>query len=437
MIQLASRHTSRLRVRALTLLTAVFGGSIAPRPSFATQSENPVTLNLWLFEGEERLLPVLKEAYEAEHPNVTIEITLIPEDQYVVKIDTALAAGNPPDIGYLLEDRWVKAGKIAPLNDTIADHDIDVVQFNQAVMQGSCIVDGQYYCLGSFTGAVVLLYNRDMFDAAGLDYPSATEPLTVDEYAALAEQLSVPNDDIAQRVWGASAEAPYWWMARETMFSDDGRETTGFVNDEATKHAYQVLGDMVANGYAPSGSIMQSLGTEGAEALFLQEKLAMAIADFSNLSALEEGGINYGVAILPVEQDGDPAFLPVWTDEMTVFSDSDHIAEAKEFVAFVGTEGQRLRIDATGEPPLSAAAAEEFGWADQGNTQARAEFLQATEASAAPMFVPGFWDVTAPLGDAFNRIAEGDSSASDLLDDAAPRMQDSLDQNWETWEQLG
>ena len=35
--------------------------------------------------------------------------------------------------------------------------------------KGICIIDGQVYCLGSYTGAVVLLYNKAMFDAAGLD----------------------------------------------------------------------------------------------------------------------------------------------------------------------------------------------------------------------------------------------------------------------------
>lgn len=429
--------SARQRVRALPLAAMAVAGGSAARSAAARQSDDPVTLSLWLFEGEERLLPALTEAFETAHPHITLEITLIPEDQYVVKIDTALAAGSPPDIGFLLDYRWVQAGRVEPLDETFAASGLDIDQFNQAVMQGVCTVDGQRYCIGSFTGAVVLLYNREMFDAAGLEYPSATEPMTVDEYAALAEQLTIPNDDLTQQVWGGNSAAPFWWMARETMFSEDARQTAGFVNDEATKHAYQVLGDIVANGHAPSGSIMQSLGSEGAESLFMQGKLAMAIADFSDLSTLDESGINYGVATLPVEQDGDAPYLPLWTDQLMIFTDSDHKEEARAFISFVATEGQRLRMDVTGEPPLSAAAAEEFGWTDQGNTAAREEFQQAIAVSAAQLFVPGFWDVTSPLGDAFSQIAGGEVDASEILDEVAPRMQDSLDQSWETWEQFG
>jgi ABC-type glycerol-3-phosphate transport system substrate-binding protein len=127
----------------------------------------------------------------------------------------------------------------------------------------------------------------------------------------------------------------------------------------------------------------------------------------------------------------------MWTDGFAVFSDSDNPAEAKEFVAFLGSEGQRLRVEVTGEPPLSAKAAEEFGWAAQGNNEARQQFLQVAAAGSPLLFVPGFGEVSAPLGDGFNLIAGGEGTAADMLDEAAPRMQDSLDEAWVTWEALG
>ena len=407
--------------------------AVLPSPAAA---QEPVTLDLWIFEDEEYLLPALKEAFEAEHPNITIEITLIPEDQYVVKLDTAMAAGSPPDIGFLYEQRWVKAGKILSLTDTVDAHGIDLEDFNQAVLQGWCVQGDQVYCLGTYTGAIVLFYNKALFDAAGVAYPSATESMTVDEYAALAAQLGTPSADVTQRVWGGTAEAPYWWMNSRTMFSEDGRHTAGLVNDESTKHAYEVLTQMVVDGVAPSGSIMESLGTEGPEDLFLQGKVAMAIGSSTGIEDLEAAGIDYGVATLPVEQAGDPPYVGVWTDAFAVFSDSDHPEEAAEFIAFLGTEGQRLRVEMIGDAPLSMAAAEEAGWAEQGAVEGREQFLQVIGQAKPGVFVPGFWDVVAPLADAFNLIVEGDVTAAEALDEVAPRMQDSLDQNWETWDQI-
>ena len=107
-----------------------------------------------------------------------------------------------------------------------------------------------------------------------------------------------------------------------------------------------------------------------------------------------------------------------------------------EFIAFLATEGQRLRVEVTGEPPLNSAAAEESGWAEQGNAEAREQFLQVIGRAGSGNFVPGYWDVVSPLEDAFNLIVEGEGTASEVLDEVAPRMQDSLDQNWETWDQI-
>jgi ABC-type glycerol-3-phosphate transport system substrate-binding protein len=161
----------------------------------------------------------------------------------------------------------------------------------------------------------------------------------------------------------------------------------------------------------------------------------MVIGDFAQITDLEAAGVDYGVATLPVEQEGDPPYLPMWTDSFAVFSDSDSPTEAADFVAFLGTEGQRLRVEVTGQPPLSASAAEEFGWVEQGNTEGRQEFLQAVGTGSPLLFVPGFWEVTAPLEDAFNQMAAGEVTA-DVLDELAPRMQESLDDAWVTWEQI-
>ena len=429
-----SRFTTSPLVLLLTVLVAALPMLASPP---AILAQEPVTLDVWIFEGEEDLLAPLEQEFEAAHPNVNVETTLIPEDQYVVKIDTAMAAASPPDVGFLYDRRWVQVGGILPLDETIAAQEIDLEDLNQAIIQGACVIDGQTYCLGSYIGAVVLLYNKAMFDAAGLEYPSATEPLTVDEYAALAAQLTQPNDDISQQIWGGSAGAPYWWMHRTNMISEDARQVEGYINDESTKHTYEVLANMIAQGHAPSESVMQSLGTDGVGDLFLQGKIAMAITDFANISTLEAAGIDYGVATLPVEQAGDTPYLPMWTDAFAAFSGSDHPAEAAEFVAFIGTEGQRLRVETTGQPPLSASAAQETGWADQGNAAARQQFLDVAGTGSPLMFVPGFEDVVAPLTDAFNLMAAGEVTAADALDEVAPRMQDSLNQGWETWEQLG
>lgn len=427
----ASRPFVLLSVLALVAAACTGGGPSGQQQPQGPQELGPATLNLWIFEGEETFLPALKAGFEKEHPSIEVKITEIPEDNYVTKIDTALAANRPPDIGFVYERRWIKAGRLLPLDDVIASHGIDVSTLNQNAF-AACEFEGRAYCLGSYSGAVMLFYNKALFDAAGLPYPSATEPMTVDEYAALAARLSEPSEDISKRLWGGAAEATLWWMDVRTLFSEDGRTTAGYVNDPATVHSWDVLAGMVRDGYAPSESDFELFGDTD---MMATGQLAMSITDnVVAIPTLEAAGIDWGVAPVPVEADGDLLWVGSWTDQWGVFSSSENAAAAKEFVAYVGTEGNRLRANRGDALPLDLQVAEETGWAEA--STGRAEAVQVIGLARPGVFVPGYWDVTDSLWDAFALIVEGDRTAQQALDEAAPDMQDTLDRNWETWDDI-
>jgi multiple sugar transport system substrate-binding protein len=411
----------------LALVASACTGDSEPAGSAPS---GPVTLNLWIFEGEETFLPALKKAFETEHPNVTLKITNIPEDNYVTKMDTALAADSPPDIGWVYERRWLKAGRVLPLDDVIASNQIDLSVLNQNALAG-CEFEGKTYCLGSYTGAVMLFYNKDLFDQAGLPYPSATVPMSIDEYAATAEKLTEPDEDLSKHVFGGSADPSFWWSDTNTHFSEDGKTTDGLVNDPATVHMYDVLTTMTREKVAPSESDYQFFGNTE---ILATSQQAMAITDnVAAIPLLEEAGVDWGAAPTPVEQAGDPPFVSAWTDQFGVFAGSENPEAAKDFIAFLSTEGNRLRSERADALPLDSTVAEETDWA--GQSEGRRETLEVVKLSQDETFVPGFWDVTAPLWDSFALIVEDEMTAQEALDDVAPEMQDSLDRAWQTWDE--
>jgi multiple sugar transport system substrate-binding protein len=394
-------------------------------------SAEKVTLNLWIFEGEEGFLPKLKEGFEAKFPNITLEITEIPESDYVTKIDTALAAGSTPDIAFIYESRWIKAGKFLSIDEIVSKYDIQLADFNQGIVKDSCAMNGKLYCLGTYTGAVLLFYNKDMFDAAGLPYPSATVPMSIDAYEALAAKLTKPNEDIAQRVYGGSSGASMWWMDRATRFSSDGRKIEGYLNDDATIHSYEVLADMVKQGYSPSEADSTLLGD--VDLLGTKQQAMEIIDNIVAIPVLEEAGMNWGAAPVPVEKKGDQAYVAVWTDSMGVFTQSKHPQEALEFIAYMATDGNELRVE-FGSYPLNNKVAQEANWA--GESEGRKEAMQAIALAHETVFVPGFWDATGGEWDAFNYMVEGTKTAKEALDEAAVLGQEQLDKAWETWDSI-
>ena len=441
-----------LKVRSslivLTLLMVLFlaacggGESAAPeQPENAAESSSdadtvPTTgdteeVSLWVFEGEEAFLPRLEEEFEAQNPNIDLQITEIPEGEYVTKIDTALAAGEPPEIGFIYEARWVKADKVLSAKSALEAAGVNLEDFNQGALGANCLMDNDIFCMGTYSGGMVLFYNKDLFDAAGLGYPSSTEAMGMQEYADLAAQLSNDAENIQEKVWGGSSDLMFYWSDPAYLFSEDGR--TVQMNDEDTVIAHQILVDMIADGHAPSPSDNDLFGdadmaAQGQQAMWLIDN----IIGVESLEAVEN--INWGVAPVPVEKAGDEAWVSSWTDSFGVFSESDNPEAAMKFITFLATDGSRLRIE-TGGVPLDLKVAEEMNWA--GDSVGRQELAEVMGTGRQGIFIPGVWDVIDPMWDMWDIMIEEGGSAQETFDETAVYVQENLDASWETYESIG
>jgi multiple sugar transport system substrate-binding protein len=397
-------------------------------------AQEPVTLDLWMFLDGTGFLPSVVEAFQAQNPHITIQITDIPEDEYATKVDTAFLAGEPPDIGFPLVDRWLQAGYFLPLDDAMTSAGVGVDDYNAGAISRNCTQDGRIYCVGTYTGGTILFYNKDLFDAANIPYPSATEAMSIDQYADIAMQLAVFSENIEERVWGGASPAT-WWFDTRNYVSEDGRTADGFVNDEATAHTYQVIADLYASGAVITEADASMVVGETSD-LLASGQLAMGVTD-SVLAQplLDAAGIRWGAAPPPVEQAGDPAWVYTGSDELGVFLGTDYPEEAIDFVIFWGTEGNRMRAEVDGLP-LNMRLAEELNWA--GESEGRQEMFAAIQISRPSLFVPEvFSAVFDPIAEAFNGlILEDGLSAQDALNEIAPIAQDNLDQAWETWDQI-
>jgi multiple sugar transport system substrate-binding protein len=414
-------HVRRLAVLAALAIAAV-------PPSVGSAQGDTTTLNLWVFEGEEGFLPKVKEAFEAAHPDTKLEITILPEDQFGTKIDTALAAGSPPDIAFVYDPRYIKSGHMVPVGDALAARGVDLSRFAPGPL-APCTLDGKLYCIGTYTGALVLMYNKDMFDAAGVPYPSSTVPMTVDEYAALARRLAVASDDPAKRVYGAESGPTYWWTDPSDFIGQDGRTVVGVLDDDATIHTWDVITGMVRDGTAMTDVLGASMGVES---LLATGQAAMSFEDNFQIGNLLAQGLNIGIAPLPVETSGQPAFVPSWTDAWSTFVKSQHPEQALDLLAFMATEGNKLRLE-DGTFPLDQQLAQDSDYA-AGNP-ARQQMLDVMGLTRTIPFVPGWFTVFGQLEDTFTQVIDnGDAAAA--LHDVAPILQDDLAREWETWDNL-
>ena len=115
----------------------------------------------------------LKEAYEAANPNVTIEMVDLGSTDYMTVLATGYAT-------------LVQKNTLESLDDYITDAGINLADFNGITDQVT--VDGSLYELPFRSDYWLIYYNKDVFDAAGIAYPS--NDMTMEDYDALARQLT-------------------------------------------------------------------------------------------------------------------------------------------------------------------------------------------------------------------------------------------------------
>lgn len=397
-----------------------------------TGGGEPVTLDFWVFEegGIGSFLETLEQDFEAAYPNVDLKITAYPEGNYGVKVDTAIAAGKAPDLVLVFGPDQMRAGLLLPLDDMFAAKGIDLSTYVPAIVEPgdefSCAYEGQLYCMGSYAGSVQMLYNKDLFDAAGIPYPAPWPPITPEQFVDYACQLT----DKENGVWGGAASDPLSYLPFDMMWSADGRTVDGYLNGPDFVAQMDNLASGYDDGCIPTSNILDPW--EQGRDFFAKGQLAMVITDFQDLNVVEEAGINYGSTGVPTPTGVTPYFF-VWTDSVGVMADSDNPDEAMEFIAFLTTEGQSIRYEVSGDIPLDLAVAEEVDWAQ--GIPGREDGLEVLSHARPLVFVPNRWDVAGPYYDAWGFVVGGEKTAQEALDDAAPAMQENLDKAWKDWEE--
>ena len=415
--------------------TACTGGDDDTIPSGdGSTAAEQVTLDFWVFEegGIGSFLKTLEDAFETEYPNVDLNITAYPEGNYGVKLDTAIAAGKAPDLVLVFGPEQMRARLLLPLDAMIEENGIDLSTYVPALVtpgdEFSCAYEDSLYCLGSYAGSVQMLYNKDLFDAAGIPYPAAWPPMTPDEFVDIACQLT----DEAAGVWGGAASDPLAYVPFDMMFSPDGRTTEGYMNGPDFVHQFEVLASGYDQGCLPSSNILDPW--EQGRDFFASGQLAMVITDFQDLDKVDSAGINWGSTGVPTPEGVEPYFF-VWTDSVGVMADSEHPEEAMDFIAFLTTEGLQIRYEVSGDIPIDLAVADEIDWA--GGVPGREDGLEVLSHARPMVFVPNRWDVATPYYDAWGFVLGGEKTAQQALDDAAPAQPENLDSEWETWEEAG
>ncbi len=294
--------------------------SMAGTTALTAKAENDDVMELTMYfpvsvgGGPDTLIDALCEEYHKENPNV--KVTPVYAGSYAdtrTKVQAAIKGGNTPDLAIMFSiDLYslLSMDAIADI-DSFCTTDADKEWLNgfyDGFMMNSR--DGETtYGIPWQRSTIVLYYNKDAFEAAGLD--PEQPPKTWDELKEDAKKLTITeNGQTTQYGIQIPSDGYAYWMLQTfcveqngfNLMNETGTET--YYDDERTAKGLEFWKSLADDGSMPEGIVAWATTPSD----FLEGKTAMMYHTTGNLTNVKNNAsFNFGVAMLPANESyGSP-----------------------------------------------------------------------------------------------------------------------------------
>jgi multiple sugar transport system substrate-binding protein len=267
-----------------------------------------------------------------------------------------MAGGTAPDViraDIIWVPEFADMGALAALDEVMPDF----AQLKDAVFPGPLSTNfykDHYYGLPLDTNTRVLVYNKGMFEKAGIQNP----PTTIDEFLADCEKIHA----LGPETYCFADGGTYAWAVNPWIWSFGGDVTdaaitkaTGYLDGPDSKAAYEFLKTLVDKGYIHPGILGGGVDSWGA---FGNGQVAMLLEGpwFPPAFDQQFPDVKYGFALMPAGKGGSVSV--VGGEDIIMFQQSKYKEAAAEFIRYMLSEEVQLKWATVGQMPVLKSANE-------------------------------------------------------------------------------
>jgi multiple sugar transport system substrate-binding protein len=414
-----------LTLSAVIALAACGGDDDDSGGDTAASSGEPVEIEFWhgQTQGPAELLQTMIDEFNQTHPDVVVSKDSggVNSDRMLQKVTAGLQADNYPDIAYIYGSdlaNLASGDQLVDLTDAIDNGDLDWDRFVDAGTE-AVTVDDRPRAVPAFIDNLAVVYNKEIFDEAGVDYP--TDDWTWDDFLATAAELNDPDAGIAGFGWpGTGDEDTTWriwpliWQQGGDIVSEDG-SSVGF-DGESGQAALDVVAQAAGDG---SVYIDSTAGSERMQQLFASGKMAMNIAGPYTLPEYVDAKVDYGIVSMP--SFGGEHTTIAGPDTWAIFDNGEErVAAALEFMDWFSEPEQQIRwISEAGSLPLTNDVEDADGFAAyEESLPSLDKFIENTELARTRATVPEYPQISQAMGKAIASVLYGEADPSEALSQA-------------------
>ncbi|MFC8801020.1 ABC transporter substrate-binding protein [Promicromonospora sp. NPDC057138] len=414
---------------ALLLTTALLTScSSGAQGATALDKDADVTLTWWTGQADQAqtILTGLAEEFEQEHPNVTIEVSsgAPSTEDLLQKLSSSFAGGTYPDISYAFGS-WASeladSERTLDITEQVADPAVGWEEFSGAARATAQPTGDATIGFPAVVDNLSLIYNKTVFDEAGVEYP--TQDWTWDDFRTAARELTDPATSTYGYAYSVSGSEETTWQFWPHLWQNGGEildesETEATFDSQAGVDALTLLRDMAVE---DESVYLDQTDTKFGQ-IFASDQIGMITSGPWSLYDLQVAGTDYGVVPLP-GTDGEHTTIS-GADLWVLFDHQDANREywSYEFTKWLTDPEQDVRWNVVyGNLPLRESEMDSPEFQKQVKDMPGLDVMaENSENATIPRpTVPGYVNLSEAIGTSISEVLQGQGEPAEALTRAA------------------
>lgn len=312
-----------------------------------------ITFGFWGDTEEAKMKMDLAQKYMDEHPNVTIQYEYTDGASYLTKLQTWFSSGSVPDVFGLASDQlfsFIGSEEFEDLEPYVEKDGLGEAWGKEALKAYSD-ENGKVYATPFLSKVFAIAYNKDLFDKAGIAYP--TDDWTEEDMLKAAEALT--GGDGTEKTYGINwgvRPPEFYRNLYGDMIYDVNTYEVNIADNKQFAHAVSMFKDTIDKGWAPNAT-SGAVSTGGFETgqYGMQLCATWDIATFQNMI---NDSFQWDIAMLPVNKEFNQRMLSTLRGNGWCMSSSSKEKEVCwDFIKFMSAaEGSAIAAQNYGIPAL-------------------------------------------------------------------------------------